>query len=137
MTLSITKFAKRFDLTTTNPEHHLIWIWESPVQSYQIKRSRFSNMIGEKWKQLLQNRGKSLALELGYSASDWKRLFNLVVDWEERLVSVGVTLGCTKDILRCIEQQIIELRGETYNKAPDESASISTITSDSFSGISI
>ncbi|KAK9717982.1 hypothetical protein K7432_005815 [Basidiobolus ranarum] len=137
LTLSITRFAKQFDLTSTDPRHYLIWIWESPVQSYQIKRCRFSNMIGEKWKSLLQNHARLLASDLGYSASDWKRLFSLVVEWEDKLISVGVTLGSTKEILRCIEQQVIELRGAIYNKTSDDSASISTITSDSFSGISI
>ncbi|KAK9760806.1 hypothetical protein K7432_014789 [Basidiobolus ranarum] len=102
ITSSLTLHMTRFKLT--DPSSYL-QVW-SEKGIYQMKRSKFTNKVGERWKGLFLDCGKGLSQEMSYTKADWKKLKKLFDQWEATLRAEDLTLGCTYEIKLLIEREM-------------------------------
>ncbi|ORX89294.1 hypothetical protein K493DRAFT_318809 [Basidiobolus meristosporus CBS 931.73] len=84
-------------------------------ERYQLKRERFTGLLGEKWKGFWLKHGKELGEMMSYQKSDWKKMVELFKRWEASLKEQRLSLGNVYEI-RIILERLNESQQTYYNK---------------------
>ncbi|ORX89754.1 hypothetical protein K493DRAFT_318478 [Basidiobolus meristosporus CBS 931.73] len=112
ITSSLAEHITRFRL---NDPTSYFQVW-SEKGIYQMKRSKFTSKVGERWKSLFLDFGKGVSQELGYQKSDWRKFKKLVDHWEAIFRAEDLTLGHAYEIKLLVEREISGYHSYYFSK---------------------
>ncbi|KAK9692552.1 hypothetical protein K7432_014275 [Basidiobolus ranarum] len=133
ITLSITKSPKSFGLLQSG-----YFSICTDRERYQLKREKFVNILGEKWKCYWIKYGKELGEAMNYQKADWIKTIELFKRWETCLKEQNLTFGNVYEI-RVILETLKENMQTYYSKKVldiDTDSETSSLTATTNSDIS-